>query len=147
MRGRLHWLQWSHLRFFLAKKRLPGAVGIQEVAAPDRLDRLHVVSENTGNAKDLGGSMSAISILMSSAGGLALFLYGLRVLSTALKRVVGARMVSLFERLTGRAHRGLIVGAATSSMLQSSSMTMVLLIGLINASDVLHVLRGPGTGL
>lgn len=78
--------------------------------------------------------MSAVSILMTSAGGLALFLYGLRVLSTSLKRVVGARMVSLFERLTGRAYRGLIVGAATSGMLQSSSMTMVLLIGLINAS-------------
>ena len=90
--------------------------------------------------------MNAAGILFSTAGGLALFLYGLRVLSDALKRAIGDRMRSLLERLTGRAYRGAIVGALTSGTLQSSSMTMVLLIGLINAG-ALTLIQGIGVML
>jgi phosphate:Na+ symporter len=85
-------------------------------------------------------------VLFSTAGGLALFLYGLRVLSDALKRAIGDRMRSLLERLTGKAYRGAIVGALTSGTLQSSSMTMVLLIGLINAG-ALTLIQGIGVML
>jgi len=85
-------------------------------------------------------------VFFSSAGGLALFLYGLRILSGALKRAIGDRMRGLLERLTGRAHRGVIVGALTSGILQSSSMTMVLLIGLINAG-ALTLAQGIGVML
>jgi len=87
-----------------------------------------------------------ITILFSTAGGLALFLYGLRVLSDALKRAIGDRMRFLLERLTGKAYRGAIVGAVTSGTLQSSSMTMVLLIGLINAG-ALTLAQGIGVML
>ena len=80
--------------------------------------------------------MDLISVTMSTAGGLALFLYGLRILSDALKRAIGEKMRGLLERLTGKAYRGVIVGAVTSGILQSSSMTMVLLIGLINAGAI-----------
>jgi len=90
--------------------------------------------------------MDTATILMSAAGGLALFLYGLRVLSSALKRAIGERMKELLERLTGRAYRGVIVGAVTSGILQSSSMTMVLLIGLINAG-ALKLAQGIGVML
>ena len=80
--------------------------------------------------------MNSATIIMSAAGGLALFLYGLRILSDALKRAIGEKMRDLLERLTGKAYRGVIVGAVTSGILQSSSMTMVLLIGLINAGAI-----------
>lgn len=90
--------------------------------------------------------MSIVSVLLSTAGGLALFLYGLRVLSDALKRAIGDRMRALLERLTGKAWRGAIVGALTSGTLQSSSMTMVLLIGLINAG-ALTLAQGIGVML
>ena len=90
--------------------------------------------------------MDAVSIILSTAGGLALFLYGLRVLSDALKRAIGERMRSLLERLTGKPYRGVIVGAVTSGILQSSSMTMVLLIGLINAG-ALTLAQGIGVML
>ncbi|GAI51399.1 unnamed protein product, partial [marine sediment metagenome] len=79
-------------------------------------------------------------------GGLALFLFGLRTLSNALKRAIGERMRFLLERLTGRAYRGAVVGALTSGILQSSSMTMVLLIGLINAG-ALTLSQGIGVML
>jgi len=91
-------------------------------------------------------SMNTMEVLFSTAGGLALFLYGLRVLSDALKRAIGDRMRSLLERLTGKAYRGAIVGALTSGTLQSSSMTMVLLIGLINAG-ALTLAQGIGVML
>lgn len=90
--------------------------------------------------------MSVFNVIFSTAGGLALFLYGLRILSDALKRAIGERMRELLERLTGRAYRGAIVGALTSGILQSSSMTMVLLIGLINAG-VLTLSQGVGVML
>jgi len=90
--------------------------------------------------------MNSMAIVMSAAGGLALFLYGLRILSSALKRAIGEKMRSLLERLTGKAYRGVIVGAVTSGILQSSSMTMVLLIGLINAG-ALKLAQGIGVML
>jgi len=90
--------------------------------------------------------MNILEVLFSTAGGLALFLYGLRVLSDALKRAIGDRMRQLLERLTGKAYRGAIVGALTSGTLQSSSMTMVLLIGLINAG-ALTLIQGIGVML
>ncbi|MFC2078299.1 Na/Pi symporter, partial [Candidatus Bipolaricaulota bacterium] len=90
--------------------------------------------------------MSIAAVVMSTLGGLALFLYGLRILSSALKRAIGERMRALLERLTGRAYRGAIVGAVTSGILQSSSMTMVLLIGLINAG-ALKLAQGIGVML
>lgn len=90
--------------------------------------------------------MDVVSVVMSTLGGLALFLYGLRILSSALKRAIGERMRSLLERLTDRAYRGAIVGAVTSGILQSSSMTMVLLIGLINAG-ALKLAQGIGVML
>lgn len=92
------------------------------------------------------GAISVVTLIFSTAGGVALFLYGLHVLSDSLKRAAGGRMRSLLERLTGRPWRGAIVGAVTSGVLQSSSMTMVLLIGLINAS-VLTLSQGIGVML
>ncbi len=90
--------------------------------------------------------MNLLAVLMSTAGGLALFLYGLRVLSTALKRAIGEQMRAVLERVTGKAWRGVIVGALTSGILQSSSMTMVLLIGLLNAG-ALQLAQGIGVML
>ena len=90
--------------------------------------------------------MNPVSVIFSTVGGLALFLYGLLTLSDALKRAVGERMRLLLERLTGKAYRGAIVGTLTTGILQSSSMTMVLLIGLINAG-VLTLKQGVGVML
>ncbi len=87
-----------------------------------------------------------VEVLFSVAGGLAVFLFGLRILSDALKRAVGDRMRVVIERLTGKAYRGVLVGAVTSATLQSSTMTMVLLIGMINAG-ILTLAQGIGVML
>ncbi len=87
-----------------------------------------------------------VEVLFSVAGGLAVFLFGLRILSDALKRAVGDRMRVIIERLTGKAYRGVLVGMVTSATLQSSTMTMVLLIGMINAG-ILTLAQGIGVML
>ena len=79
-------------------------------------------------------------------GGIALLLFGLRTLSDALKRITGEQMRRLLERLTGRAWRGAMVGAVTSGILHSSAMTMLLLIGLLNAG-ALTLAQGIGVML
>ncbi len=87
-----------------------------------------------------------VEVLFVTAGGIAVFLFGLRILSDSLQRAAGDRMRALLERLTGKAYRGVVVGALTSGILQSSSMTMVLLIGLINAG-ILTLAQGIGVML
>ncbi|MDY0392965.1 MAG: Na/Pi symporter, partial [Candidatus Bipolaricaulis sp.] len=90
--------------------------------------------------------MDVATVVISAAGGLALFLYGLRVLSGALKRAIGERVRTLLERLTDTPYRGALVGIVTTGVLQSSSVVMVLLIGLINAG-VLSLRQGMGVML
>lgn len=77
--------------------------------------------------------MDIIGIFFGVAGGLALFLFGLKILSDGLKKAAGERLKIMLERLTNRASKGVLVGAFTTALIQSSSITMVTLIGLINA--------------
>jgi len=86
------------------------------------------------------------NVVFSAVGGIALLLFGLRILSDALKRITGEQMRRLLERLTGRAWRAAIVGAFTSGILHSSAMTMLLLIGLLNAG-ALSLAQGIGVML
>lgn len=87
-----------------------------------------------------------MNVIFSAVGGIALLLFGLRTLSDALKRITGEQMRRLLERLTGRAWRGALVGAFTSGILHSSAMTMLLLIGLLNAG-ALTLAQGIGVML
>jgi phosphate:Na+ symporter len=66
-------------------------------------------------------------------GGLAIFLFGLHYLSDALKKVAGAKLKKLLEKLTSNRVKACAVGAFTTAIIQSSSMTMVTLIGFLNA--------------
>ncbi len=77
--------------------------------------------------------MDYVSIFFQIFGGLAVFLFGLRFLSQALKRVAGEKLKKLIEKLTRDRIRSAGVGALTTAIVQSSSMTMVTLIGFLNA--------------
>ena len=67
-------------------------------------------------------------------GGLALFLYGLTLLSKGLERIASHRLQEMLERFTDRPIKGVIFGATVTSIMQSSSLLMVTLIGLLNAN-------------
>jgi len=90
--------------------------------------------------------MDVLAIALGIVGGLAVFLYGLHMLSNGLKKVVGEKIKQLLARLTNNSLEGCFFGVLTAATLQSSGLTMVILIGLINAG-VLTLSQGIGVML
>ncbi len=72
-------------------------------------------------------------ILMGVLGGLALFLYGMELLTDALKVVAGGGMKGLLARLTTNRFKAAFAGAFVTAVIQSSSVTTVLVVGFISA--------------
>ncbi len=70
---------------------------------------------------------------MTLFGGLALFLYGMEQMATALKAVAGDRMKNILARLTTNRFMGVVTGAFVTAVIQSSSVTTVLVVGFITA--------------
>lgn len=76
--------------------------------------------------------MSTTNIL-GLLGGLALFLYGMQMMSSGLESAAGNKMKEILERLTSNRFLGVIVGAAITAVIQSSSATTVMVVGFVNA--------------
>jgi phosphate:Na+ symporter len=70
---------------------------------------------------------------MGLFGGLAVFLYGMELMDDALKRVAGNRMKKLLATLTTNRFTGAFAGAITTAIVQSSSVTTVLVVGFVSA--------------
>jgi phosphate:Na+ symporter len=70
---------------------------------------------------------------MQLVGGLALFLFGMEQMSDALKAVAGERMKQILARLTANRIMGAVTGAFVTAIIQSSSVTTVLVVGFITA--------------
>jgi phosphate:Na+ symporter len=66
-------------------------------------------------------------------GGLALFLYGMEKMTDGLKAAAGKQMNVLLAKLTGNAFLGAITGAIVTAVIQSSSVTTVLVVGFVSA--------------
>lgn len=76
--------------------------------------------------------MDIISIITIIAG-LVLFLYGMNVMGAGLENIAGKRMQAIIEKATRTPLKGVLVGAAVSALIQSSSATTVMLIGFVNS--------------
>lgn len=72
------------------------------------------------------------SILML-LGGLALFLYGMKMMSDGLEVAAGDKMQAILEKLTANRFIGILVGAMITAAIQSSSATTVMVIGFVNS--------------
>jgi phosphate:Na+ symporter len=70
---------------------------------------------------------------MGLFGGLALFLYGMEQMATALKAVAGDRMKDILAKLTANRFMGAFTGAFVTAVINSSSVTTVLVVGFISA--------------
>ena len=70
---------------------------------------------------------------LSLLGGLALFLYGMQMMSSGLEAAAGSRMKQILERLTANRFLGVLVGAVITAVIQSSSATTVMVVGFVNA--------------
>lgn len=72
-------------------------------------------------------------MLFGTIGGLALFLFGMGMLSEGLKKVAGNRLRRILEKITTKPVLGLLTGAGITCLIQSSSGTTVIVVGLVNA--------------
>ena len=74
-----------------------------------------------------------ISDVLGLLGGLALFLYGLQIMSAGLEAAAGNRMKRILEKLTANRFLGVLVGAGITAAIQSSSATTVMVVGFVNS--------------
>ena len=71
--------------------------------------------------------------IISLLGGLALFLYGMRIMGDGLKSSSGGAMKAALARVTTKPVMGFILGVIVTCMIQSSTATIVLTVGLVGA--------------
>ncbi len=84
-------------------------------------------------------------------GGLALFLYGMQMMGNGLETAAGNKMKSILEKLTSNRIKGVLVGAAITAVIQSSSATTVMVVGFVNSglmtlNQAVWVIMGANIG-
>ncbi|MBU5435008.1 Na/Pi cotransporter family protein [Pseudoflavonifractor sp. MSJ-37] len=89
--------------------------------------------------------------IFSLFGGLALFLYGMHIMSTGLEAAAGDRLKSILEMLTSKRILGVLVGAGITAIIQSSSATTVMVVGFVNSGlmtlqQAVGVIMGANVG-
>ncbi|MCI8360160.1 MAG: Na/Pi cotransporter family protein [Clostridiales bacterium] len=92
-----------------------------------------------------------IANILTLAGGMGLFLLGMKLMSEGLETAAGTRLKRMLEVLTSRKLLGMLVGAGTTAVIQSSSATTVMVIGFVNAglitlSQAAGVIMGANIG-
>lgn len=75
----------------------------------------------------------SITDFLGLLGGLALFLYGMQMMSNGLEDAAGNRMKQILEKLTANRFLGVVVGAGITAVIQSSSATTVMVVGFVNS--------------
>lgn len=81
----------------------------------------------------MGGNNVKITDFFSLLGGLALFLYGMQMMSNGLEAAAGNKMKQILEKLTANRFLGVLVGAGITAVIQSSSATTVMVVGFVNS--------------
>lgn len=74
-----------------------------------------------------------LSDMMKLLGGLALFLYGMQMMSFGLEAAAGNKMKLILEKLTTNRFVGVLTGAFITAIIQSSSATTVMVVGFVNS--------------
>ncbi|MCI9394559.1 MAG: Na/Pi cotransporter family protein [Oscillospiraceae bacterium] len=92
-----------------------------------------------------------LSDFLGLLGGLALFLYGMQMMSSGLEAAAGSRMKNILERLTANRFLGVLVGAGITAVIQSSSATTVMVVGFVSAgmmtlSQAVWIIMGANVG-
>ena len=100
------------------------------------------------------GEIATIAVgpmVIALFGGLALFLFGIDQMTESLKAVAGDRMRAILTRLTGSRITGALTGALVTAIIQSSSVTTVLVVGfttagLMSFAQSIGVIMGANIG-
>ena len=89
--------------------------------------------------------------LLTMIGGLALFLYGMHLLSEGLEKLSGGRLERVLENLTNNRLKAVLLGAGVTAVIQSSSATTVMVVGFVNSgimklSQAIGIIMGANVG-
>lgn len=89
--------------------------------------------------------------LLTMAGGLALFLYGMHLLSEGLEKLSGGRLEKVLENLTNNKIKAVLLGAGVTAVIQSSSAATVMVVGFVNSgimklSQAIGIIMGANIG-
>lgn len=72
--------------------------------------------------------------IINLLGGLALFLYGMSVMSQGLEKLAGGKLEGILRSMTSNKFKSLLLGLGVTAIIQSSSAVTVMLVGLVNSS-------------
>lgn len=87
----------------------------------------------TAETVEASAEIDLFLVLAGLFGGLAIFLLGMDRMTEALKLIAGERMRDILARLTSNRIMGLLTGAVVTAVIQSSSVTTVLVVGFISS--------------
>ena len=92
-----------------------------------------------------------IFLVISLLGGLAMFLYGMTLLSSGMEKISGGHLEKTLEKLSNNVFKGVLLGAIVTAAIQSSSATTVIVVGLVNAKimklrQAIGVIMGANIG-
>ena len=88
-------------------------------------------------------SLSDVSNLFKFLGGLGMFLYGMQIMSNGMQKAAGSRMSHFLSMATDNRLMGVLLGAAVTAVIQSSSATTVMVVGFVNAG-ILNLVQATG---
>ncbi len=88
---------------------------------------------------------------LTLAGSLGLFIYGMKVTSEGLQKVAGGRMRSVLRAMTSNRFMGVLTGAVSTTVIQSSSASTVMVVSFVNAGllkvrQAISVIMGANIG-
>ncbi len=94
--------------------------------------------------------MSIFNVI-SLGGGLALFLFGMNILASGMEKMSNGRAEKMLERMTGNIFFSVLLGAGVTAVVQSSSLTTVVVVGMVNAGilklqNAVGVIMGANIG-
>jgi len=81
--------------------------------------------------------------VLNMACGLALFLYGMHIMGEGLTRMSGGKLETILEKLTNNKMKAVLLGAAVTAVIQSSSATTVMVVGFVN-SGIMKLTQAAG---
>ena len=81
--------------------------------------------------------------ILTLLGGLAMFLYGMQVMGDGLEKLSGGKLEKILENLSSNRIKAVLVGAAVTAVIQSSSATTVMVVGFVN-SGIMHLSQAVG---
>ena len=95
--------------------------------------------------------MSYAGILIPFVGGLGMFIYGMQIMAAGLEHAAGNKMKTVLEALTKNKFMGVLLGAAITAVIQSSSATTVMVVGFVNAgimnlTQAMGIIMGANVG-